>query len=62
MFEIVTDDGVVSSTSSALAEAMAELIAAEHRATEADLLAAVSLDLADAAGAPALPAASTAAA
>lgn len=48
MFEIATDDGVVSSTSSALAEAMAEIIAAEHRATEADLLAAVSFDLSDA--------------
>lgn len=47
MFEIVTNDGVVTSTSSALAEAMAEIIAAEHRATEADLLAALGLDLRD---------------
>ena len=48
MFEIATTDGVVSSTNNALAEAMAEIIAAEHRGTEADLLAAVSLDLGDA--------------
>jgi hypothetical protein len=45
MIEIVTDEGVVTSTSSALAEAMAELIAAEHRATESDLLEAVSVQL-----------------
>lgn len=47
MFVITTDDGLVSATSNALAEAMAELIAFEHRATEADLLAAVGLDLGD---------------
>jgi hypothetical protein len=50
VFEIVTTDGVVTSTNNALAEAMAELIAAEHRATESDLLAAVSMDLGDTAG------------
>ena len=44
--EIDTLDGVVSSTSSALAEAMAELIAAEYRADEQDLLEIVGLDLA----------------
>lgn len=44
-FEIDTLNGVVSSTSSALAEAMAELIAAEYRAGEEDLLEAVSYDL-----------------
>jgi len=55
MIEIATDQGVVTSTSSALAEAMAELLnsellnsellAHEHRGTEADLLEAVGCDL-----------------
>lgn len=48
MIEIDTLNGVITSTSDALAQAMAELIAAEctdHRASEQDLLAAVSLDL-----------------
>lgn len=62
MFEIVTTDGVVSSTSSALANAMAEIIAAEHRPTEADLLAAVSMDLGDTDGHRASAVAATAAA
>ena len=48
MFEIETANGVVSSTSNVLAQAMAELIAAEHRASEADLLEAVAIDLTDA--------------
>lgn len=43
--EIDTLNGVITSTSSALAEAMAELIASEYRASEADLMAAVSFDL-----------------
>lgn len=43
--EIDTINGVISSTSSELAEAMAELIAAEYRADEQDLLEAVGLDL-----------------
>ena len=43
--EIDTLNGVISSTSNALAEAMAELIAAEYRADEDDLMAAVSFDL-----------------
>jgi hypothetical protein len=48
MIEIDTLNGVITSTSDALAEAMAELIAAEctdHRADEGDLMEAVSLDL-----------------
>lgn len=44
-FEIDTLNGVISSTSNALALAMAELIAAEYRADEDDLMAAVSFDL-----------------
>ena len=48
-FEIDTLNGIVSSTSSALAHAMAdvvaELIAAEYRADEEDLLEVVSYDL-----------------
>lgn len=46
--EIDTLNGVISSTSSALAEAMAELIAAEYRADEDDLVEAVNFDLGDA--------------
>lgn len=48
MFEIDTLNGVISSTSDVLAEAMAELIASEcvdYRATEQDLMAAVTIDL-----------------
>jgi hypothetical protein len=47
MIEIETLNGVVTSTSDALAQAMAELIAAEHRADEGDLLEAVGIDLTD---------------
>ena len=47
MIEIETANGVVSSTSDALAQAMAELIAAEHRASEGDLIEAVAIDLTD---------------
>ena len=61
MFEIVTTDGVVSSTSNALAEAMAEIIA-DHRATESDLLAAVGMDLDNPTGDAAVAPATTAAA
>ena len=43
--EIDTLNGVISSTSNALAEAMAELIAAEYRADEDDLMEAVCFDL-----------------
>lgn len=48
MVEIDTLNGVISSTSDALAQAMAELIAAEctdHRPNENDLMAAVTIDL-----------------
>lgn len=48
MIEIDTLNGVITSTSDVLAQAMAELIAAElseHRATENDLLEAVGIDL-----------------
>ena len=62
MIEIDTLNGTIVSTSGALAEAMAELIAAEaapHRADESDLIEAVGIDLTDV---PAPRGASTAAA
>jgi hypothetical protein len=47
VIEIETETGIITASSSALAEAMAELLAAEaeHRASEDDLLAAVSIEL-----------------
>ncbi len=45
--EIDTVSGVVRSTSSTLAQAVADLIAVEYRATERDLFAALAMSLED---------------
>ncbi len=45
--EIDTVSGVVRSTSSALAQVVADLVAAEYRATERDLFAVLGMSLED---------------